>query len=214
MNTVTNQIHLNQPVLTAGVPLEQAESVMILLHGRGASAEDIISLAREFPKENRAYLAPQAAGDTWYPCRFIEPIERNEPWLSSALEIVDELVKKSEKAGLPSNKIILAGFSQGACLALEYAVRNARRYGAVLGFSGGLIGSPGIVWDFPGSLEDTPVFLGCDENDFHIPRERVEETARVLCEKQAKVIMKLYRDLGHDINNDEIQISLDLIAGI
>jgi len=187
---------------------------MILLHGRGASAEDIMSLAGEFPHDKRAYLAPQAADYTWYPYRFIEPIKHNEPWLSSTLERIDQLVKKSENAGIANNKIILAGFSQGACLVLEYAVRNARRFGGIIGFSGGLIGPPGTLWNFPGSLEETPVFLGCDQKDFHIPRERVEETARLMSSRQAEVTMKLYPDLGHSISMDEIHLSRDLIGDI
>jgi predicted esterase len=214
MNTITNQIHIEQPVLRGGVSLDQAKSVMILLHGRGASAEDIMSLANEFPQDRRAFLAPQAADYTWYPFRFIEPIEHNEPWLSSALEKVNRLMKQSENAGIPASKIILAGFSQGACLALEYAVRNARRFGGIIGFSGGLIGPPGTLWDFPGSLEKTPVFLGCDQNDFHIPRERVEETARILSSRQAEVTMEFYPDLGHSINMDEIQTSRALIGDL
>ena len=211
MYAENQDLHMNQKVLSAGVFLEEAGSVMLLFHGRGATAEDILSLAREFPQAERTYLAPQAANFTWYPYRFIEPLERNEPWLSSALQVVDHLVKKVQESGISTDRIILAGFSQGACLALEYAVRNARRYGAVLAFSGGLIGPPGTVWNYPGSLEGTPVFLGCDENDFHIPRERVEESAQIFQEKQAAVALKLYSDLGHGISHDEINISRGLL---
>jgi predicted esterase len=211
MYSDTETLHMNQKVLSAGVSLEEAGSVMLLFHGRGATANDILSLAREFPQPDRAYLAPQAANFTWYPYRFIEPMERNEPWLSSALQVVDHLVKKAEESGISMDQIILAGFSQGACLALEYVVRNSRKYGAVLGFSGGLIGPPGTVWDYPGSLEGTPVFLGCDENDFHIPRDRIEESARIFREREAEVTMKLYSDLGHGISHEEINMARQVL---
>ena len=213
MDFNTQNPHLNQKVLSAGVSLKEAGSAMLLFHGRGATADDILSLAHEFAQADRTYLAPQAANYTWYPHRFIESLERNEPWLSSALQVVDHLVKKVKESGISTENIILAGFSQGACLALEYVVRNARRYGAVLGFSGGLIGPPGTVWNYHGSLEGTPVFLGCDENDFHIPGDRVEETARIFRERQADVTLKFYSDLGHGISHDEINMARQLLNG-
>jgi predicted esterase len=199
------RIHESQPVLQTGVSLARARRAMILLHGRGASAQSILALSRELPLADTVYLAPEAAGGTWYPNRFIEPIERNEPYLTSALRVVGNLVRMAEEVGIPAERIVLAGFSQGACLALEYAVRSPRRYGAVLGFSGGLIGAPGTTWDYPGAFDETPVFLGCSDVDFHIPKERVIETAEVMRSKGAAVEMVLYPNEGHTINDDELR---------
>ena len=172
--TVTG-LHQGQPVLHAGVPLEQAQGAMIMLHGRGATAEDILTLASEFNQPNFAYLAPQAAGYQWYPNRFIMPVASNEPYLSSALKLVDEVVGQIVTAGIPKTNVILLGFSQGACLALEYAARHPQRYGGVAGLSGGLIGE--VIREYGGSMNETPVFLGCSDKDFHIPKERVIESA-------------------------------------
>jgi predicted esterase len=205
-------IHQGQQVLTAGVSLEEAQGIMIMLHGRGAGAFDILSLSEEFENNAFAYLAPQAAQNSWYPYRFIEPLEKNESWLSSALQVVDDLVKNIKENGIPSEKLFLLGFSQGACLVLEYAVRNAKKYGGIIGLSGGLIGPPGTLWDFPGSLDNTPVFLGCSDQDFHIPKERVIESSEVFEKKGAEVTMKLYPDLGHTINQDEIEIVRGLMG--
>jgi len=206
-----HDIHQEQQVLTAGVSLEDAQSVMVMLHGRGAGAFDILSLAQEFEDKEFAYLAPQAAQNSWYPYRFIEPLERNEPWLSSALQVIEDLIAGLKGRGIPAERIFLLGFSQGACLALEYAARNAQRYGAVFGLSGGLIGPPGTQWDFPGSLQGTPVFLGCSEGDFHIPQERVIESAEKLKALGAEVTLKLYPDLGHTINQEEIDIVREIM---
>jgi predicted esterase len=198
-------MHHGQPLLTVGETVENARTAMIMLHGRGAGADDIISLHHEFVENGMIYLAPQAAQNSWYPYRFIESIEANEPWLTSALQIVDDLVEKVIKKGISREKLIILGFSQGACLALEYSIRNAEKYGGVIGLSGGLIGPPGTEWNYSGSLENTPVFLGCSDKDFHIPKERVIESAEILEQKGADVSMKLYPDLGHTINQDEIE---------
>jgi len=205
-------VHQGQALLTAGIPLEEAQAAMIMLHGRGADAADILSLYHEFDQNGLAYLAPQAAQNSWYPYRFIEPLEINEPWLTSALQVVDDLVKGVIEKEIPKEKLILLGFSQGACLALEYMVRNAQKYGGIIGLSGGLIGPPGTQWNYPGSLEKTPVFLGCSHQDFHIPRERVIESAEVCKKKGADVTMKLYPDLGHTINQDEIEVVRKILA--
>jgi catechol-2,3-dioxygenase/predicted esterase len=197
--------HQGQPVLHAGAPLEGAQATMILIHGRGATAESILTLAGEFEQNAFAYLAPQAADGTWYPNRFIAPIESNEPWLSSALVAVDEVITQVAKAGIPHERIMLLGFSQGACLALEFAARNAQRYGGVIGLSGGLIGPDGTPRDYPGSFAGTPIFLGCSDVDFHIPEERVHETASVLQQLGGEVTMRLYPKMDHTVNQDEIE---------
>jgi predicted esterase len=197
-------IHQAQPVLAAGLPLGQARAAMLMLHGRGASAEDILSLAGEFQQPGFAYLAPQAAGGTWYPNRFTAPIEMNEPWLTSALQVVGDVLSRIVEAGVRPENIMLLGFSQGACLALEYAARNARRYGGVIGLSGALIGPDDLPRQYPGSLEATPVFLGCSEVDFHIPRQRVDHAAEVMRALGGMVTERLYPNMDHTVNQDEI----------
>lgn len=202
--------HGGQPVLAAGEPLATARAAMLMVHGRGASAGDILTLAAEVDLPGFAYLAPQAGDGTWYPYRFVEPVARNEPWLSSALAAVDEVLGRIGAAGVPPERTILLGFSQGACLALEFAARNARRYGGVAGLSGGLIGPDGSPRDYPGSLAGTRVFLGCSDEDPHIPRERVIETAEVLERLGGEVTVRLYPKMAHMVNRDE----LDAVAGI
>jgi predicted esterase len=196
--------HAGQPVRRSGAPNGRARAVMILLHGRGATAESILTLADALPFDGMAYLAPQAAGYTWYPNRFLAPIRTNEPWLTSALAAVDDLVSRAGDEGVPPDRVVLAGFSQGACLALEYAVRHPRRYGGVAGLSGGLIGPPGTRWNETGSFEGTPVFLGCSDTDFHIPAERVLESADVLKRLGAAVRAVLYPGMDHTVSPEEI----------
>jgi len=214
MQAMSSGPHQGAQVLQAGVPLERARAVGILLHGRGARAENILELARALRGEGVAWLAPQAAGNTWYPNRFIAPIASNEPWLSSALGVVGDLVAQVESAGVDRTKILLGGFSQGACLALEYVVRHPARFGAVAGLSGGLIGPPGTTWATDGSLAGTPIFLGCSDVDFHIPKERVLESAEVLTALGAQVETTLYPNMDHIINEDELARVQKLIAGI
>src|SRR5436190_15866305 len=201
MNT---RLHQGQPVLAAGEPLERAKAAMIMIHGRGASARDILSLSAELNQPGFAYLAPQAAGNTWYPYRFMEPIASNEPWLSSALAVIRSLLDTLTAANIPAEQTILLGFSQGACLTLEYAARNARRYGGLVGLSGGLIGPDGTPRDYPGSLAGTPVFLGCSDLDFHIPAQRVTHSAEILRRLGGDVTLRLYPNMGHTTNDDEI----------
>jgi predicted esterase len=203
--------HQGGPVMTFGAPLERAASAMILLHGRGATAANILGLARQFGRPEIAYLAPQAADNTWYPYSFLAPLEQNEPGLSSALRVVAGLLEQIARHDIPPERTILAGFSQGACLALEFAARNARRYGALIGLSGGLIGPPGTPRDYPGSLDNTPVFLGCGDMDSHIPRTRVEETTQVLHRLQAQVTERIYPGMGHAINEDELAFIQQLL---
>jgi predicted esterase len=197
--------HAGQPVLAVGEPLERAQAAMVLLHGRGATAEDILTLVPELGTTGWAFVAPQAAGGAWYPNSFRAPIESNEPWLSSALSVVDGLVDHLGRAGLPAERVVLLGFSQGACLTLEYAARNARRFGGVVGLSGGVIGPDGAQRDDHGSLEGTPVFLGCSDRDPHIPAYRVRHAADVLRGLGADVTAVLYADLEHSVNPEELE---------
>ena len=205
--------HDGQPVLFAGEPLEKAAAAMILLHGRGASAHDIMTIAAEVADPDFAYLAPEAAGNAWYPNRFMERLESNEPWLSSALETVGRVLALATEH-LPAESLILLGFSQGACLTLEFAARNARRYGGLVGLSGGLIGPDDTPRDYPGSLEGTPVFLGCSDVDPHIPAKRVIETGEILEKLGGKVTVKLYPGLGHTVNEDELDHVRQLMAAL
>ncbi len=196
--------HAGQPVLAAGKPLAEAGAVMILVHGRGATASSILDLARALPHTQMAYLAPQAAGNTWYPYSFLAPLAQNEPWLNSALARLDAVVEHVLQAGVPANKIILAGFSQGACLASEYTARYPRPYGGLLAFSGGLIGPKVDETRYSGSLAGVPVFMGCSDVDFHIPKERVVESAAALGRLGAQVEYVLYPNMDHTIIQDEI----------
>lgn len=197
--------HKNQPVHTAGQSLAEAKAAVILVHGRGATAESILTLADEFKQPEFAYLAPQAAGNTWYPNSFLAPIESNEPYLSSALAVLASLIARIEAAGIPVEKIMVGGFSQGACLASEFTARNARRYGGTFALSGGLIGPPGTPRNYPGSLEGTPVFLGCSDVDFHIPVERVHESTTTFQALGGQVTERIYPNMGHTVNLDEIE---------
>jgi predicted esterase len=204
--------HGGQRVLMGGAPLDSASGGLIAIHGRGGGAEDIMALAKEVAPPGITILAPQAAGNTWYPYRFLEPTERNEPYLSSALRIVADLIAQLGEQGIPSERVALLGFSQGACLALEAAARNARRYAGVIGFSGGLIGPPGTAFDFAGSLDRTPVFIGSSDVDPHIPKERVEETAAALQRLGAAVDVRLYPGMGHTVNGDELEAARSILA--
>ncbi|MEO0564628.1 MAG: dienelactone hydrolase family protein [Chloroflexota bacterium] len=186
--------HESQPVFQAGAKLTEARAVMIAIHGRGGSAQDILGLADVISSEDVALFAPQANRSTWYPQSFLAPIETNEPGLSSALNVMDTLLTKLTKEDFPSDKIILMGFSQGACLATEFAARHAQRFGGVIGFSGGLIGPPGTSRDYVGAFDGTPVFLGCSDVDFHIPLERVKETTEVMGRMGATVDEKIGRE--------------------
>jgi predicted esterase len=205
--------HDGQPLLLTGEPLELATAAMILVHGRGASAHDIMTIGAELAQPGFAYLAPEAAGNAWYPNRFMEPLESNEPWLSSALETLARTLRMVEES-VPAENVILLGFSQGGCLALEFAARNALRYGALVGLSAGLIGPDGTSRDYPGSLDGTPVFLGCSDVDPHIPASRVEESGEILARLGGRVTVELYPGMGHEVNADELRRIRELMSAL
>lgn len=205
--------HAHQPVLSVGPPPADARLGAILIHGRGASADDILGLAHELALPGIAYLAPQAAGHTWYPYSFLSRIDQNEPGLSSALLVIDGLVQQLGQQGLPPERVVLMGFSQGACLTLEFAAQYARRYAAIAAFSGGLIGPPGTPRDYPGAFDGTPAFFGCSDVDPHIPVARVRESSEVYRRLGAAVDERIYPGMGHTINQDEIDAVRTLLAG-
>lgn len=196
--------HANPSILQAGAPINEARLVAVLLHGRGASAQDILALSHEFSVRDVAYLAPNAAANTWYPYSFLMPIEQNEPSLTSALKLIEGLVASLEQKGFPSDRVALMGFSQGACLTLEFAARHAQRYAVIAAFSGGLIGPPGVARNYSGAFDGTPVFLGCSDVDPHIPVERVHESGEVFTRMGAAVDKRIYPHMGHTINEAEI----------
>jgi predicted esterase len=204
--------HAGQSVLRFGPDPDRARLAAVLSHGRGGSAQDMLSLARDLRTTDVLFLAPQAAGNTWYPQSFLAPIEENEPWLGSALRFLSRVVSELGRRGFPPNRVVLLGFSQGACLTLELAARNARRYAGVVGLSGGVIGPPGTPRSYSGSMSGTPVFLGCSDDDPHIPLERVHESAEVFRGLDGKVDERIYPSLGHAVNRDEIVAVRDLLA--
>jgi phospholipase/carboxylesterase len=219
MNTLTGpglrpDPHAGQPVLAAGPAPEQAAATLILVHGRGATAESILSLHAEIGLPGLAALAPQAAGSSWYPLSFLAPLEENQPFLDSALSRIASLVADLLGRGVPSDRIALLGFSQGACLTLEFAVRHPRHYGAIMGLTGGLIGPPGTPRDYPGSLAGTPVFLGSGDPDPHVPFERVRETAAVLTRMGGAVDLRRYAGMPHTVNEDELNACRELLQRV
>jgi predicted esterase len=201
-------------VYGAGVALQDAAAAVVMIHGRGGSAPDILGLSASLPVEGVAFLAPQAAGNTWYPHRFIEPTAANEPHLSAAVATVAAVVGAAEAAGLPADRIVILGFSQGACLATEFAARHPRRYGGIVGLSGGLIGTDAEVEDHAGNLAGTPVILGCSDVDFHIPLARVKATTRILGAMGADVDETIYPGMGHGIVPDEVRRVRDLLERV
>jgi len=205
--------HQGQAVLQTGAPLADATAAMILVHGRGASAEDILSLTQEVGSPGWTYIAPQAASAAWYPHRFTEPEQRNEPWLSSALAVIGDLVEHVS-ASVHLERLILLGFSQGACLTLEFSARNARRFGGIVGLSGGLIGPDTSTRAYAGTLQGTPVFLGCSDVDPHIPAERVTHAAQVLERLGGSVTQRLYPGMGHTVNQDELDFLRGMMAAV
>ena len=196
--------HQGQPVRTAGVSLDSARAAMVLVHGRGATAESILTLVPAIQVGGFAFLAPQAGGNTWYPNSFLAPIPSNEPGITSGLQAIRDVIAQIDAAGIPPERTMLLGFSQGACLSLEYSARNAMRYAGIACLSGGLIGPDGTPRDYAGDYSGTPVFMGCSDVDSHVPAARVQESADVLEGMGASVTIKLYPGMGHLVNEDEI----------
>ncbi len=206
--------HRGQSVASAGKPLSSARFAMVMAHGRGANTRDILAIASELAQPDFAYLAPEAANHEWYPNSFLAPIASNEPHLSSALAFLDAVIAHIASTGIPAERTILLGFSQGACLSLEYAARHARRYGGVVGLSGGLIGPDDTPRDYPGSLAGTPVFLGCSDVDPHIPKTRVDLSAEVMRRLGGEVTERIYPHMGHTIELDEIEFIREMMASL
>jgi len=209
-----NDPHANQPIHLVGTTPAEAIGAVILLHGRGGSAEDILNLGHAMYQPKLAYLAPSAAGNSWYPYSFLSPREQNEPWLSSALKKVEATIKLANEAGIPTERIILGGFSQGACLTSEFAATHPARYAGLLVFTGGLIGPPQMELNYAGDLQGTPAFVGCGDTDPHIPWTRVQQTVDVFAAMKANVTLRCYPGRPHTVGGDEIQFGRKLIAEV
>ena len=212
--TPTTSPHRGQPVATAGEPLNDRGPVMIMIHGRNAAPANILSLVPRLDRAGFSYLAPAAANGTWYPYSFLSERERNEPGLTSGLNVIDELVQLIVARGIPKRRILLLGFSQGACLTAEFIASHADRYGGVILFSGGLIGPPGTTWNYGGSFEGTPIFLGCSDVDAHVPKARVDESADVFSRMGAAVTKRIYPGMDHLVNDDEIAFAQGLMDAV
>ncbi|MBG9377988.1 alpha/beta hydrolase [Panacibacter sp. DH6] len=204
---------MNTTINRAGKTIETASKALVMLHGRGASAEDILGLAAHLQVADVSLLAPQAAGHSWYPYSFMAPVANNEPHLTNALKAVDEAVQLALQNGIEKQHIYLMGFSQGACLAAEYMARNADRFGGLIAFTGGLIGGQINRSNYAGKFDGMPVFIGTSDPDFHVPVERVYATTNILKEMGAVVTEKVYSNMGHTINQDEIDHANRLLAG-
>jgi predicted esterase len=211
---MTNNTHDGGAVLQAGIPLDKARLAVVLLHGRGSTAEDILGLGSAFELSNVAYLAPQAAGHTWYPLSFLAPREANEPYLSSALAKVESIVRSLEQVGFGRDRIVIAGFSQGACLSTEFVASHPARYGGLIAFTGGLIGPPDSLHTPAGKLDGTPALLCGGDPDSHVPWRRVEESAAILSTMGAKVTTKRYPGRPHTITQEEIELGRSLLLTI
>jgi phospholipase/carboxylesterase len=206
--------HGEQPVLYAGPALDEARAVVVAVHGRGDEAEGILAIRDVLGAPDVTFVAPHAAGNTWYPYPFLAPTTDNEPWLSSALDALLAVVETLEASRVQRRRIVLLGFSQGGCLALHFGATQATRWGGLVGLSAGLIGPPGTKWAFKGSLSGTPAFLGCSDPDPHIPRDRLEESARALEKLGADVTLRVYPNMGHTVNEDELEHVRRLLQSI
>ena len=211
---MTDGPHQGQQLVTAGTPLAEADAGMILVHGRGATARSIVQMGQEVHSEGVALLAPQAARNTWYPNSFLAPVEQNEPGRSSGLQAVDDAVERAVEADIDRERVLLLGFSQGACLASEYVARNPRRYGGLVALSGGLIGETVDPESYEGDVAGTPVFIGCSDVDPHIPLERVKETSEAFELLNGDVDERIYEGMGHGVNEDELEAVSELVAGL
>lgn len=198
-------------VLLKGRKLGEAERVLVMLHGRGANAEDILSMANYLNVKEFTLLAPQATGNSWYPNSFLAPPYTNEPWLSSAISLLDDITGDITENGVDFNNIFFLGFSQGACLTLEFVTRNARKYGGIAAFTGGLIGDKIYEQNYSGDFDSTPVFIGTSDPDHHVPVQRVLDSVKILKDMNAQVTNKIYKNMGHTINEDEIETVNNLI---
>jgi predicted esterase len=206
--------HEGQPVAMQGKPLAESPGVVIMMHGRGRNTDDILELANRIGNNNFSYLAPAARDGTWYPYGFMEPIPKNEPYLSYALAVYDHLITELLAKGFSKRQIVLAGFSQGACLTAEYAIRHADRYGGILLFTGGLIGPVGTTWPYPGSFAGTPVFFGTSDVDSFVPLTRVQESAAIFQQRGALVTERVYPGMEHIVNDDEIAFAHMLLQQV
>ncbi|MBC7948681.1 MAG: dienelactone hydrolase family protein [Chitinophagaceae bacterium] len=193
-----------QNLISTGSPLNPDTPVLIMLHGRGADAADILGLASHLHVDGFTLLAPEATNNTWYPYSFLSPTTENEPWLTSALNLVQGIVTMVKGQGVPASNIYLLGFSQGACLTLEFSARNADRYGGIVAFTGGLIGDKVDTSNYKGDFGKTPIFIGTSDPDPHIPVPRVEESAKVLEQMNGQVMKEIYKNMGHTITTEEI----------
>jgi len=206
--------HAGQPVMTRGRPLGEGTAVMIMVHGRNAGPQNILDLVGQLEHPEFTYLAPAAAGGTWYPFSFMAETEKNEPGITSGLGVVHGLIAAAAERGVPPERVMLLGFSQGACLACTAAYRRPARYGGVIAYSGGLIGPPGTVFRTTGSFGGTPVFFGCSDVDAHIPRDRVAESVAAFEQAGAAVTERIYPGMGHTINGDELRFTRELMAAV
>ena len=197
-----------------GTPIEAARAAIVLVHGRGGSAEDMMGLFAELDVPGLAAVAAQAPGNTWYPNSFLAPLAANQPFLDRSLAQIESLVSDVISRGIAVEKLALLGFSQGACLSCEFVARNPRRFGAVMALTGGLIGPPGTPRNYPGSLDGTPVFLGAGDPDPHVPFVRVQESRDVLAAMGASVEMRRYPGMGHTINHDELDACRNLLLAV
>ena len=202
----------NEPVTTAGEPLSSAEKVVIMLHGRGDRAENFVQFSQELSVEKTAFLAPQAIQNVWYPHSFLVPVERNEPQLSLSLSGVTELMDNLEGLGFAPQDIYLLGFSQGACLSLEYGARHAQHYGGIIAFTGGLIGQRINKAHYAGDFEGTPIFIGSSDHDPHVPKDRIDESERVLTDMGATVTRKIYPGTSHTIMQEEVDVARGMLS--
>ena len=209
-----NDPHADQPVVQAGAPLKEADAAVIMVHGRNAAPENILDLVPRLARPTLAYLAPAAGGRTWYPYSFMAEIASNEPGLSSALHMLEGLVERIEAQGVPKSKIVMLGFSQGACLTSEFAIRNAARFGGFIIFTGGAIGPAGTTWNYPGDFAGTPILMGCSDHDMHVPEARVRETAALFSRMGAVVDTRIYPGMGHMVNDDEIAAAQKMLDGV
>jgi predicted esterase len=209
--TSSSDPHADQPLTVAGLSLAESGRAVVMVHGRNASARNILDLLPRLDRPGFSYIAPAAANNTWYPFSFLEQVPKNEPNLTSAINRLERVVGDITAAGIPAERIALLGFSQGACLVAEFAYRHAQRFGGVVVFSGGLIGPPGTTWQTNRSFRRTPVFLGCSDTDPHVPQWRVDETADVFGRLDADVTKRIYPGMGHLVSDDEIAVARSVL---